>query len=328
TTARRRLTPGAAGRRARSHGRTGDVYAQALASLREAESETEAAFPSSRTRSARALYELRRRYASPAPLSYGPDSAHRLDVWRRPDLPVDSSAPVLLFVPGGGWIHGSRRFQGYALLAHLVEQGWVCVSIDYRVAPHHRWPAHRTDVETALAWTRENVAAHGGDPRFVALAGCSAGGHLASLAGLDPESRVGAVVSLYGRYDWQGRETRERARFMDFLEQVVVQQSQEVVPEVFRDASPLAQVQPGAPPFLVVHGSADTVIPVAQARAFVDALRAVSTSPVLYAELPGAQHAFDLVGSRRTAHTLAAVELFLRATHSAWQQDAGAAAPA
>lgn len=321
TTARRRLAPGAAGRRARNQGRTGDVYAEAMESLREAASETDPSVVAPRPRSARALYELRRRYATRTPLDYGPDPAQRLDVWRRPGLPADGTAPVLLFVPGGGWIHGSRRFQGYALLAHLVEQGWVCVSIDYRVAPHHPWPAHLDDVRRALAWTRENISRHGGDPGFVAVAGCSAGGHLAALAGLTAgDDAVGAVVSLYGRYDWQGRETRERARFLDFLEQVVVQRSQDTAPEVFRDASPLALVHPAAPPFLVVHGRADTVIPVAQARAFVEALRACSEAPVLYAELPGAQHAFDLVNSPRTTHTLAAIELFLRATHGEREQ--------
>ena len=112
-----------------------------------------------------------------------------LDVWRRKDLPSEP-APVLLFVPGGAWVHGSRLLQGYALMSHLAEMGWVCLSIDYRVAPHHRWPAHITDVKTAIAWARANVDKFGGDRNFVAVAGTSAGGHLAALAGLtvnDPE---------------------------------------------------------------------------------------------------------------------------------------------
>jgi dipeptidyl aminopeptidase/acylaminoacyl peptidase len=70
-------------------------------------------------------------------------------------------------------------------------------------------------------------------------------------------------------------------------------------------------VHADAPPFLVIHGSADSIIPVAQARAFVDALRRVSTSPVAYAELPDAQHAFDMMYNIRTAHTVDAVERFL-----------------
>ena len=62
--------------------------------------------------------------------------------------------------------------QGYALMSHLAEMGWVCLSIDYRVAPHHRWPAHITDVKTAIAWARANVDKFGGDRNFVAVAGC------------------------------------------------------------------------------------------------------------------------------------------------------------
>ena len=93
-----------------------------------------------------------------------------LDVWRREDLPRQP-APVLIFVPGGAWVHGSRLLQGYALMSHLAEMGWVCLSIDYRVAPHHRWPQHITDVKTAIAWARANVDKFGGDRNFVAIGG-------------------------------------------------------------------------------------------------------------------------------------------------------------
>ena len=177
-------------------------------------------------------------------------------------------APVLIFVPGGAWVHGGRLLQGYALMSHLAEQGWVCLSIDYRVAPHHRWPQHITDVKTAIAWARANVDKFGGDRNFVAVAGCSAGGHLSALAGLtanDPEMQadlpegsdtsVDAVVGIYGRYDWEDRSTAERARFVDFLERVVVRRKIARHPEIFRKASPIARVHPDAPPFLVIHGS-------------------------------------------------------------------------
>ena len=267
---------------------------------------------------------LRRRYVASANVAYGPDPAQRLDVWRLPGLGVESSAPVLIFLPGGAWVHGSKRGQGYHLLAHLTREGWVCFAAGYRVAPQHPWPAHIHDVKRVVAWARAHVAEYGGDPRFVALAGCSAGGHLAMLAGLtadDPaleahlpggSTSVDAVVSLYGRYDWEDRLGPERAEFMDFLEQVVVGRLQRTDPEVFRAASPMARTHPGAPPVFVIHGVADSIIPVAQARAFVTALRAVSRSTVAYAELPGAQHGFDLLSNRRTADTARAVERFLR----------------
>ena len=82
----------------------------------------------------------------------------------------------MIFVPGGAWLHGTRALQGYALMAHLAAQGWVCLSIGYRVSPHHRWPRHINDVKAAVAWARANVDRFGGDRDFVTIAGTSAGG--------------------------------------------------------------------------------------------------------------------------------------------------------
>jgi acetyl esterase/lipase len=237
---------------------------------------------------------------------YGDDPAQLLDVWRLKDLPAEP-APVLVFLPGGAWVHGSRILQGYALMSHLAAQGWVCLSIDYRVAPHHRWPKHIQDVKAA-----------------VAVAGCSAGGHLAALAGLTiddaefqahlPEgsdTAVDAVVGIYGRYDWEDRSTPERTRFVDFLERVVVNKRQSRHADIFRKASPIARIHPKAPPFLVVHGSGDSVIPVAQAQSFVERLRSVSRSSVGYVELPGAGHGFDMTDGARTGSVATAIGLFL-----------------
>ena len=254
---------------------------------------------------------------------YGDDPAQLLDVWRPKDLPTQP-APVLIFVPGGAWVHGSRIIQGYALMSHLASLGWVCLSIDYRVAPNHAWPQHITDVKAAIAWARANVDKFGGDRNFVAIAGTSAGGHLSALAGLTPndpeydaclpegsDTSVDAVVGIYGRYDWEDRSTVERARFVDFLERVVVKRRIAKKPEIFRNASPIARVRPDAPPFLVVHGGGDTVIPVKQARDFVERLRGVSRSVVSYAELPGAGHGFDMTDGARTGSMATAIGLFL-----------------
>jgi acetyl esterase/lipase len=275
------------------------------------------------------LWKLRehRRSTYRTSVRYGSHPCQLLDVWRRKDLPAQP-APVLLFVPGGAWVHGTRLLQGYALMSHLAERGWVCLSIDYRVAPHHRWPAHITDVKTAIAWARANVDKFGGDRNFVAVAGCSAGGHLAALAGLtanDPQMQaelpegsdtsVDAVVGIYGRYDWEDRSTAERARFVDFLERVVVGRRIAKHPDIFRNASPIARVHAEAPPFLVIHGTGDSVIPVEQARVFVERLRGASRSPVSYIELPGAGHGFDMIDGARTGSAATAIGLFLKQIH-------------
>jgi acetyl esterase/lipase len=279
--------------------------------------------------SAPPLWKVRehRRSLYKTSVRYGSHPSQLLDVWRRKELPAQP-APVLIFVPGGAWVHGSRMLQGYALMSHLAEKGWVCLSIDYRVAPHHRWPSHITDVKTAIAWARANVDKFGGDRNFVAIAGCSAGGHLSALAGLthnDPEMQaelpegsdtsVDAVVGIYGRYDWEDRSTAERARFVDFLERVVVKRKISKHPDVFRKASPIARVHADAPPFLVIHGTGDSVIPVEQARSFVERLRAASHSVVSYVELPGAGHGFDMIDGARTGSAATAIGLFLNQIH-------------
>lgn len=267
---------------------------------------------------------LRSRYLHRGSVRYGDAPEQVLDVWRRPDL--EGPAPVLVFVPGGGWLHGGRQLQGYSLMAHLAEQGWVCVSVQYRVAPKHRWPRHIRDVRAAVAWTRAHIGDFGGDPTFVALAGCSAGGHLASLTGLAPEdayfnaelpagadTSVDAVVSLYGRYDWTDRSTRDGDEFVRFLERFVVRKSERRHPDVFDAASPIKRIHADAPPFLVVHGAADHVIPVGEAHDFVRELRAVSAAPVHYLEIPSAGHGFDLTDRWSTQATLEATTTFLRA---------------
>jgi len=268
-----------------------------------------------------------RRHLHRTSVRYGKHPVQLLDVWRRKDLPV-RPAPVLIFVPGGAWVHGGRQLQGYALMSHLAEMGWVCLSVQYRVSPHNRWPSHITDVKTAIAWARANVDKFGGDRNFIAVAGCSAGGHLSALAGLTPndpemqtdlpegsDTSVDAVVGIYGRYDWQDQSTEERLQFVDFLERVVVKRRISRHPEIFRDASPIERVNPDAPPFLVIHGSSDKVIPVGQARSFVERLRSVSRSVVSYVELPGAGHGFDLTDGARTGAMSTAIGLFLGQIH-------------
>jgi acetyl esterase/lipase len=270
-----------------------------------------------------------RRYVYRSSVRYGDHPSQLLDVWRNADTDAGGKpAPVLVFIPGGAWIFGRRQLQGHALMAHLARRGWVCLSVQYRSSPRHRWPRQMTDVKAAIAWARADAHRFGGDPNFVAVAGCSAGGHLATLAGLtandpqwqadlpaDADTSVDAVVSVYGLYDWHDRSTPERDRFLEFLERVVVKRPQARHPEVFRLASPMERVHSCAPPFLAVHGSNDGLIPVGEARAFVDRLRSVSTASVCYLEIPGVGHGFDLVDGARTAPVVAAIGRFLHQIH-------------
>jgi acetyl esterase/lipase len=267
----------------------------------------------------------RRRYVEKTNVvSYGPHGrANLADVWRRRDLPRDGKAPVLVQVPGGAWMIGMRRPQAYPLMSHLAARGWVCVSVGYRVSPKHTWPDHIVDVKRALAWVKENIADYGGDPNFVAITGGSAGGHLSALAALTPndprfqpgfedaDTSVAAAVPIYGRYDWFSTEGEGRPEFVWLLEKGVIKQKFATHRDIYVDASPIRRLRADAPPFFVLHGHDDSLIPVGEAEEFVDELRAVSKSPVAYAELPNAQHAFDIFGSPRAHQSAEAVARFL-----------------
>jgi acetyl esterase/lipase len=265
-------------------------------------------------------------------ISYG--SAGRrnhLDVWRHPDLPRTALAPVLVQIHGGGWVTGDQRTQALPLMGYLAERGWVCVSATYRLSPKATWPELITDVLLAVAWTRANIADYGGDPDFIAITGGSAGGHLSSLAALaagDPEFQPGfeaadtsvqAAIPLYGVYDWLNRSVDNFDEFLPWLERVVVKRPSAEAPEIFDRASPLSRVHADAPPFFVIHGANDSLVKADQARSFAAALRATSSRPVVYAELPHAQHGFDLVASPRARQTIDAIERFLGVTYGDWR---------
>ena len=263
-------------------------------------------------------------YAHDTDISYGDHgSRNHLDIWRRPDLDRGGLAPVLLQVPGGGWMLGSKRQQAYPLMSHLAELGWVCVAINYRLSPRSTWPDQIVDVKQALAWTKEHIAEFGGDPDWIAITGGSAGGHLSALAALTPndpqfqpgfedaDTSVRAAVPFYGLYDFNRTDDAIHPLLVPTLAKYVFKLRREELTEALRTASPITHVSADAPPFFVLHGRNDSLIPVEQARFFTARLREASRQPVVYAEMPFAQHAFDIFGSARAAHAAVAVEQFL-----------------
>jgi acetyl esterase/lipase len=281
------------------------------------------------------MMRIYRDYAHDADVPYGPHgAANHLDTWRRSDLDPGGRAPVLLQVPGGAWATGNKRGQAHPLMSHLVELGWICVSINYRLSPRNTWPDQIIDVKRAIAWVKAHIAEYGGDPEFVAITGGSAGGHLSSLAALTADDKVyqpgfesadtsvHAAVPFYGVYDFGRTDRALHAMMVPFLEKLVMKRTRTGSPELFAAASPITHIDATAPPFFVLHGRNDSFIPVEQARCFVARLRDVSTQPVVYAELPIAQHAFDILGSARAAHAAVAVEQFLAEIYAA-REDSG-----
>lgn len=270
-------------------------------------------------------YIARRSRLRASGLSYGPaGKRNMLDIWARKDLPTDGRAPVLLQVPGGAWVSGETRWQAYPLMDRLLEAGWVCVPMNYRLSPRATWPDHIVDVKRAIAWVRQNIADCGGDPGFIAITGGSAGGHLSSFAAMsanapefqpgfeDADTTVQAAVPFYGPYnlaDWDDRGGPPQT--IRFIERVLLKARLADDPEKFRLASPINWVSETAPPTMLIHGANDSLVPVEGARRMAEALRQKSHQPVVYAELPHAQHAFEIYASLRTRHTVRAVERFL-----------------
>jgi acetyl esterase/lipase len=257
----------------------------------------------------------------------------KLDIVKADDARPGQGRPGVLQIHGGGWVIGDKREQGIPLLQHLAANGWVGVNANYRLSPRATFPEHLIDLKRAIAWYREHATEHGADPDFLCVTGGSAGGHLCALVALtanDPEYQPGfesvdttarAAVPFYGVYDFTNRNsTWPKLTVRRFVEPVVMKKKLSDDPEAFAKASPMDQVRPDAPPFFVVHGDLDTLAPVADAREFVARLRAVSPAPVLYAEMKGAEHAFDVFPSHRTARVIEGIERFLHSVHEQYRQ--------
>jgi len=266
---------------------------------------------------------------------------HKLDILTRRGV-VPERAPVLVYIHGGAWMIGDKRQQGIPMMHELVQRGWVCVAINYRLSPRATWPAHIVDCKRAVAWVRQHIAEYGGDPGFIAVSGGSAGGHLSSLLALTPnepewqpgfedqDTSVDACIPFYGVYDMTGDPARSGAYgsgTLDLLERRVMKTTRSDDPRLFEQASPDHRVTAGAPPMLVFHGTNDTLVPLAVARHFVSQLRLVSRAPVAYVELPRAQHAFDVLASIRCRHTTMGAIRFLEGMRIRAVADAPAGLP-
>ncbi len=225
------------------------------------------------------------------------DRRNRLDLYRKRSR-TSSSGPILIHLHGGHFRTGRKSFEARPLLHGLAAHGWVCISANYRLQPAATFPDFLIDVKRVIAWAREHAHEHGGDPTQVFVAGSSAGAHLAVTAALtandptlqpgfeDADTSVAAAVGLYGYY---GPVDRQRQPL---------------------PSSPADYIHPDAPPLLIAHGDQDTYVPPEHARWLVGQLRETSTHPVVYVELPGAQHSFDLFHSIRFETLIDGIEAF------------------
>ena len=262
----------------------------------------------------------------------------KLDVYEPVQPPAPGERrPAIMQIHGGAWVIGSKDEQGVPLLNHLAAQGWVGFNVEYRLSPRAKFPDHLVDCKTALAWIREHADEYGVDPNFVVVTGGSAGGHLCALMALtendpafqpgfaDADTSVQAAVPFYGVYDLLDRGQDQIDTFLRFMEEVVMGSHPEEDPEGWAAYSPIDRIHGDAPPMMLVHGDADVLVPVGGARRFAAALGRASSNPVVYAELHGAQHAFEIFASVRTVRTVEYVERFLAWTYEQYLADTPAA---
>lgn len=189
-----------------------------------------------------------------ADLAYGSNDKQRLDVYapRRA-----KGAPVLIFVHGGEWTKGDKAAVSFKP-KFLNENGIVFASINYRLSPAAKHPAHVSDVAAAVRWLRDHAVKFGGDPEKLVLMGHSAGCHLVTLTALDPRhlrkekleptSLRGIVAWSGGMYDLVDRMRDGGGHYPKYIRQAFGDEE-----KTWRDASPVTHVgDAAAPPFLFI----------------------------------------------------------------------------
>lgn len=263
-------------------------------------------------------------------IPYGPAGVRQqLDIYRPSVLP-EEGCPVLLQIHGGAWMMGDKGGQALPLMYHLASKGWICVAANYRLSPSVGFPTHLHDCKAALCWIRENGVDYGMNTDFVAVTGGSAGGHLTALMGLtenrpelqpdspETDTSIQACIPFYGVYDFLVRHDQHPNKdlYQNFGLNRVLHESPEENPELWDLASPVTQIHKDAPPFMIWHGSHDSLAVVGEGRVFSQKLREVSNQPVVYVEMPGAEHAWEMIHSLRTEHTIDGVHRFLEWTRA------------
>jgi acetyl esterase/lipase len=237
-----------------------------------------------------------------------PERAEKLDVY----LPLDAGdrIPVVLYIHGGGWVQGDKAWGiEKPNCEALARAGYAAVSINYKLNTKgtcDAFPQNVYDCKTAIRWIRKEAATYGFDPDRIAVAGGSAGGHLAMLIAYTPDVeelqrgalysdysiRVSCVVDLFGIAD---------VRKWGFRHFVGMDPSAEAL-RIVELVSPITHVTSNTVPTLMIHGTADPTVPFSQAEALVEKLRTNGVPHELIA-VEGGQHAFPITPHPRNMQT-------------------------
>lgn len=243
----------------------------------------------------------------------GGDVSLKLDILR-PKTQPKAPMPVVVFIHGGGWRNGSKE-RGIERLIPLAQNGYFCVTINYRLTDVAVFPAQIEDCKCAIRWVRAHAKKYNADPKHIGVWGTSAGGHLVALLGTS-----GGVKELEGKGGWEKESSRVQAvcdwfgpsDFLYWAEEVtkkgidIAKLENEVAggaisklfggpfsrkQDVARQASPITYVSRDDPPFLIMHGDQDNLVPLSQSQVLHEALKKVGVDSTLKI-LQGAAHGF------------------------------------
>ncbi|MFT4548374.1 MAG: acetyl esterase/lipase [Verrucomicrobiales bacterium] len=244
------------------------------------------------------------------------DSEHASQVLDFYPAKTDKPAPVMVHIHGGGWRGGSKNhIPGFLATAHA--EGWLAVvSIEYRftdVAPH---PAQVDDCARAIQFIRQNAKKWNIDPKRMGVTGGSAGGHLSAYVALqddeampeskDPverqSSRVSFAIPFAGPTDWGllSKIKHEHPAYRQLLGYEPGTDAEEMSAEKKKDVSPLTFVSSDDPPFLIVHGDADVIVPVEHAKVLEAALKAAEVPTEMHL-VEGGNHGVSGAGESGSA---------------------------
>ncbi|WP_229908490.1 alpha/beta hydrolase [Comamonas sp. JC664] len=216
-----------------------------------------------------------------------------------PETATARARPAVLYFHGGGWRGGERGY-ARAWADFLTARGYALISLDYRLFPPATGVKAPGDVKCGIRWVKEHAATYGIDPERLVLFGESAGGHLATLAGYtegdsripsscdEGDTSVAAIISFYAPSDLVTYAATAPAALEGFTG-VPLQGHR----EQYELLSPINHVGPRAPPTLLLHGGADSVVPLDASRALAARLAQVGVSHALFT-LPYAEHGFDI----------------------------------
>ncbi|MEN8226722.1 MAG: alpha/beta hydrolase [Bacteroidota bacterium] len=212
----------------------------------------------------------------------------KLDIYKLKNL--DEAAPLLIFIHGGGWSKGERS-DYLPYLIDYAKKGYVTATVSYRLSGTAHFPAAVEDVQCAVRWIRAHSKEYMINPNRIALIGGSAGGHLSMMVAYADEktdSRVQAVVNLYGPTDLTTEYARNRGECEKFLGKTYQE-----APHLYKAASPRTYISPDDPPTLIFHGTIDALVPVSQSDSLHIWLDQAGV-PNEYHKLKGWPHTMDV----------------------------------